>query len=66
MSHENRTLTITELNLQEQPKLTSLSVGVRSKENKAKKYEKKESRYFYASLTLALIGAIVLFLLYTQ
>ena len=61
MSHENRTLTITELNLQEKPKLTSLSVGVRSKENKAKRYEKKEARYFYASLTLSLIGVNIAF-----
>jgi hypothetical protein len=61
MPQENRTLTITELNLQEQPKLTNLSVGVRSKENKAKRRAKKESRYFYASLTLALIGANIAF-----
>jgi hypothetical protein len=61
MPQENRTLTITELNLQEQPKLATLSVGVRSKENKAKRRAKKEARIFYGSLTLALIGANIAF-----
>lgn len=61
MPQENRTLTITELNLQEQPKLGNLSVGVRSREKKAKRLEKKESRVFYGFLIIALAAANISF-----